>query len=42
MTMGDTTNTVQKTILKAALSPWVPLAFLAGFIAGYVSKAIVG
>jgi hypothetical protein len=40
--MGDTTNTVQSAILKGLLSPWVALAFLAGFIAGYVTKALIG
>ncbi len=40
--MGDTTNTVQSVIIKGVLSPWVGLAFLAGFIIGYVTKALIG
>lgn len=40
--MGETTDTVQKAILKGLLNPWVGLAFCAGFGLGYLSKAISG
>lgn len=40
--MGDTNDTIRAVLLKGLLSPWVGLAFLVGFIAGYAAKAVIG
>jgi hypothetical protein len=38
----DTNDKIRSTLLKGLLNPWVGLAFLVGFIGGYVSKAVIG
>jgi hypothetical protein len=40
--MGETTDTVQRAILKGVCNPWVAAAFLAGFLVGYTAKALIG
>ncbi len=40
--MTDTNDSIRAVLLKGLLSPWVGLAFLAGFIVGYVAKAMIG
>jgi hypothetical protein len=38
----DTNDKIRSTLVAGLLSPWVGLAFLAGFIIGYVTKAVIG
>jgi hypothetical protein len=38
----DTNDKIRSTLVTGLLNPWVGLAFLAGFIAGWLSKWIAG
>lgn len=40
--MSDTNDAIRSTLVKGLMSPLVGLAFCAGFIAGYLTKAVVG
>jgi hypothetical protein len=40
--MTDTNDKIRSTLLAGLLSPRVGFAFLAGFIAGWLSKWLVG
>jgi hypothetical protein len=40
--MTDTNDKIRSALVAGLINPWVGLAFLAGFAAGYASKAIIG
>jgi hypothetical protein len=38
----DTNDKIRSALVAGLINPWVGLAFLAGFIIGYVAKAVIG